>query len=278
MIRHALSALALGCALVTCGCVSVSVPDVNQFPVPRPPQSSSANNSQPAAPKAETEPTQPNAGKNPGGPPPAQVISTLVQAFQGLGFPLPPPPSSASPGGAAPPVSPPSAPRGADKLRALTYPKSPPRPDDVAIIIGNGDYTRQGHDIPDARTAYADAESMHRYALDALGIREGNIIFLKDATGNQLGEVFGNERDHRGRLFNWVKPGKSRVFVYYIGHGAPANADGRAMLVPVDASAGQIALSATRSISSTRTLARSRWRASRWCWTPAFREQARPGR
>ena len=67
---------------------------------------------------------------------------------------------------------------------------------------------------------------------------ESNLIFLKDATGSQLTEVFGSERDHRGKLFNWVKPGKSRVFVYYIGHGAPGN-----MLVPADASADQIALS-----------------------------------
>lgn len=125
---------------------------------------------------------------------------------------------------------------------ALTFSKTTERPDDVAIIIGNADYSR-GHDIPDARTAYADAESMRRYALDGLGVREGNIIFLKDATGTQLAEVFGNERDHRGKLFNWVKRGKSRVFVYYIGHGAPGNAEGRAMLVPADASAGQIALS-----------------------------------
>ena len=110
------------------------------------------------------------------------------------------------------------------------------------MIIGNADYSK-GHDIPNAITAYADAESMRRYAIDGLGVREGNVIFIKDATNGQLVEIFGNERDHRGKLFNWVKPGKSRVFVYYIGHGAPGNADGRAMLVPSDASAAQIALS-----------------------------------
>ena len=84
---------------------------------------------------------------------------------------------------------------------------------------------------------------MRRYVIDGLGVREGNVIFIKDATGSQLTEVFGNERDHKGKVFNWVKPGKSRVFVYYIGHGAPGSAEGRAMLVPSDASAGQIALS-----------------------------------
>jgi Caspase domain len=125
----------------------------------------------------------------------------------------------------------------------LNFPKPEFRPDDIAVIIGNGDYSKLARDIPDARTAYADAESMRQYAINGLGVRDGNIIFLKDATGNQMVEVFGNDRDHRGRIFNWIKPGVSRVFVYYIGHGAPGNSDGRAMLVPVDASAGQIALS-----------------------------------
>ena len=127
----------------------------------------------------------------------------------------------------------------------LTFNYQKPRRDtanDIAVIIGNADYSK-GHDIPNAITAYADAESMRRYAIDGLGVREGNVIFIKDATNGQLVEIFGNERDHRGKLFNWVKPGKSRVFVYYIGHGAPGNADGRAMLVPSDASAAQIALS-----------------------------------
>jgi len=150
-----------------------------------------------------------------------------------------PPPQIAS----ASPTPSAAAPRFALAPLTLRFQNALQRPDDIAVIIGNADYSKQGHDIPDARTAYADAESMRRYALDGLGVREGNVIFLKDATGIQLAEVFGNAQDHRGKLFNWVKPGKSRVFVYYIGHGAPGNAEGRAMLVPSDASAGQIALS-----------------------------------
>jgi len=137
----------------------------------------------------------------------------------------------------------PAAARFAEKPLAFVFAKASPRPDDIAVIIGNADYSKHGHDIPDAKTAYADAESMRRYVVNGLGIREGNVIFLKDATGIQMAEVFGNAQDHRGKLFNWVKPGKSRVFVYYIGHGAPGTADGRAMLVPSDASASQIALS-----------------------------------
>lgn len=38
--------------------------------------------------------------------------------------------------------------------------------------------------------------------LKSLGVREGNIIYLKDATGAQLTEVFGNEKNHKAQLFN----------------------------------------------------------------------------
>ena len=109
------------------------------------------------------------------------------------------------------------------------------------MIIGNGDYATQGRDIPDVKPAYADAEGAKRYAIEALGIREGNIIFLEDATGAQITRVFGSERDHRGQLYDWVKPGKSKVFVYYAGHGA-SGAEGTSYLVPADADGSRVEL------------------------------------
>ena len=114
------------------------------------------------------------------------------------------------------------------------------RPDDIAVIIGNADYGKQGKDIPDVVPAYADAEGFKRYALTALGIREGNIINLRDATGAQMERVFGSERTHKGQLFDWVRSGVSNVHVYYAGHGAPAGDDGTAYLVPSDAAATAI--------------------------------------
>jgi len=125
---------------------------------------------------------------------------------------------------------------------AVRFAASRERPDDVAVIIGNADYSKQGRDIPDVKPAYADAEGARRYARDALGIRDGNIIYLKDATGAQLTRVFGSDKDHRGQLFDWVKAGRSRVFVYYAGHGAPASQGGTAFLVPTDADAARIEL------------------------------------
>ena len=125
----------------------------------------------------------------------------------------------------------------------VSFPKGPPRPDDIAVIVGNADYGRLGRDIPNVTPAYADAAGIRRYVTEALGIREGNIIELKDATSAQLVQVFGSERNPRGKLHDWVRPGVSKVFVYYAGHGAPAGADGSAFLVPSDAESQRIELS-----------------------------------
>ena len=125
---------------------------------------------------------------------------------------------------------------------AVEFSPGRPHPDDIAVIIGNADYGRLGKDIPDVVPAYADAESFKRYVMAARGVREGNIIELRDATGAQMERVFGSERTHEGQLFNWVLPGVSNVYVYFAGHGAPGARDGAAYLVPSDADATAIAI------------------------------------
>ena len=129
---------------------------------------------------------------------------------------------------------------GRGKLK-LQYPASPEQPDDIAVIIGNADYGQYGGDIPNVLPAYADMDAFARYAIEGLGVREGNIIFMRDATGAQMVRIFGSERDPHGQLFDWVRPGRSRVYVYYSGHGAPGRS-GSAYLVPSDADAGRIEL------------------------------------
>ena len=124
----------------------------------------------------------------------------------------------------------------------ISFPESPSRPDDIAVIIGNANYSKQAKDIPDVTPAYADAESFRRYALTALGVREGNIIFIKDATNANLLRVFGSDKDHRGQLYDWVVAGESRIWIYYAGHGAPAGKSGSSYLVPTDADASRIQL------------------------------------
>jgi len=122
----------------------------------------------------------------------------------------------------------------------VTFPKGAQQPDDIAVIIGNADYAKLGRDIPDVHPAHADAASFKRYAMTTLGIRKGNIIDMRDATGARIERIFGSERTYKGQLFDWVRPGESRVWIYYAGHGAPAGKEGTAFLVPADADAARI--------------------------------------
>ena len=115
----------------------------------------------------------------------------------------------------------------------INFPSVSVKRDDIAVIIGNANYKKQGKDIPNVNPAYADAEGIKQYFMKAKGVREGNIIYLKDATGSQLLGVFGNDKSHKGKLFNYIKPNKSNVYIYYAGHGAPGK-EGDAYLVPTD--------------------------------------------
>jgi len=141
----------------------------------------------------------------------------------------------------SPKLRPPAASSFPDTPVAVRFAKSKPRPDDIAVIIGNADYEK-GKDIPDVTPAYADAEGIKHYVKQALGIRDDNIIFLKDATQAGMTATFGSEINPNGQLFNYVKAGKSRVFVYYSGHGAPGGKEGSSYLVPSNAQASLIEL------------------------------------
>jgi hypothetical protein len=126
-----------------------------------------------------------------------------------------------------------------DPIKVRHLPSSP-QPDDIAVIIGNADYTK-GKDIPNVTPAYADAEGMRRYVTQALGIAEDNIIFLKDATQKDLIGTFGKKDNHKGRLYRYLTKQKSNVFVFYSGHGAPGDEDTN-YIVPSDAEASLIYL------------------------------------
>jgi len=104
--------------------------------------------------------------------------------------------------------------------------------DGIAVIIGNRHYA---HGLPEARYAAADAAAVRRFALDVLGFRDGNVIELIDASQAEMYAVFGNAQDHRGKLWSWVRAGRSDVLVFYSGHGVPGLRDRRGYLLPVDA-------------------------------------------
>ena len=116
---------------------------------------------------------------------------------------------------------------------SLAEAASPANPDAVAVIIGNRTYKHPR--VPAVEYAHRDAEAMKRFVIDGLGYREGNIIDLRDATEAQLRSAFGSERDHRGKIWQYLKAGRSDVLVFFSGHGVPGMQDRRGFLLPVDA-------------------------------------------
>lgn len=152
-------------------------------------------------------------------------------------------------------AAPPPAPQSFDRAGAgagladfpvapigIRYPAVAPRPDDIAVIIANARYRAQGGEIPDVIPAYADAEGFRRYAVEGAGVPAGNVVVVRDATAAEMAYIFGTRRNPRGKLHEWVRPGHSRVHVYFAGHGAPGDRAGRAFLLPADADGSMIAV------------------------------------
>lgn len=107
------------------------------------------------------------------------------------------------------------------------------QPHTTAVVIGNEDY--RNADIPSVDYAVRDAKVTKTYLTRTLGLREENVIYVENATAAALTRIFGTADDPQGQLYNWVQPGKSDVFVYYSGHGAPSPESEQAYLVPSDA-------------------------------------------
>jgi len=104
---------------------------------------------------------------------------------------------------------------------------------DVAVVIGNRNYAAAGS--PDVEFANRDAQVMKEYLTRTMGYDPSMILYAEDAALSKFNEFFGSERSHKGKLFRFVKPGVSKVFVYYVGHGAPDLETSEAYFVPVDA-------------------------------------------
>ncbi len=82
-------------------------------------------------------------------------------------------------------------------------------------------------------TPIDDATAMKNFLIKTFGFREGNILFYENGTQAVFNTLFGTEKEHRGRLFDLVKPGKSDVFIYYSGHGAPDPESDQGYFVPI---------------------------------------------
>ena len=102
----------------------------------------------------------------------------------------------------------------------------------VAVVIGNRNYLTPG--LPAVEYAINDARILKEYLIKTLGYREHNIIYLEDATAARFNETFGSERHFAGKIYSYVKPGVSDVFIYYSGHGAPGINNQHAYFLPID--------------------------------------------
>jgi hypothetical protein len=109
----------------------------------------------------------------------------------------------------------------------------------VAVIIGNRDYAGR---TPDVAYAGNDAKAMRDFVINNLGYRPGNVIDLRDASLSELNATFGTANSHKGRLYDYVRAGKSDVIVFYSGHGVPGQSDRKRYLLPVDANPNQAEL------------------------------------
>jgi hypothetical protein len=108
-----------------------------------------------------------------------------------------------------------------------------------AVVIGNSDYRK----AKNVDYAINDAEAVKMYLTEVLGYKEGNVFTITNASKGDFELYFGNAKNYKGKLYNHVKPGKSDVFIYYSGHGAPGLKDRRGYFVPVEADPQYIELS-----------------------------------
>lgn len=104
---------------------------------------------------------------------------------------------------------------------------------DIAVVIGNANYVAP--DTPGVDYALHDAQVMKEYLTKTFGYDPANVIYIENATLAKMYEVFGTSDNYQGKLYKWVKPGQSKIFIYYVGHGAPDQQTGEGYFVPVDA-------------------------------------------
>ena len=118
------------------------------------------------------------------------------------------------------------APASAEPSRALDD-----NADSIAIVVGNRNYKQ----TTTVDYAHNDAAAIRDYLVRGLRFRDDNVFVLQDATLNELNQVFGSEANPQGgRLWRSVVAGRSNVFVYYSGHGAPDMRTRQSFLLPHD--------------------------------------------
>ena len=102
---------------------------------------------------------------------------------------------------------------------------------DVAVIIGNRNYPYSKN----VDYAHKDARMVKKYLVETFGFDPRNILYKEDAGKGDFQYFFGTEQDPKGKLYDYVVPQQSNVFVFYSGHGAPGLDDSEGYFVPTDA-------------------------------------------
>jgi WD40 repeat protein len=112
----------------------------------------------------------------------------------------------------------------------------------MAVVIGNRNYSINNPDVPNVDFAIRDAALVKEYLIKTLGYKEGNILYYKDANYADFRSLFGTESEPNGRLAQMVVAGRSDIFIYYSGHGAPDVTNKKGYFVPVDCAPGDVRL------------------------------------
>lgn len=131
-------------------------------------------------------------------------------------------------GAAAPAVTRPAPPAPRVNLDAPPAALTAVDPGAYAVVVGVEKYRQTG--IPAVDYAARDATAMHAYLTGAMGFDPKNVVLLIDAQATKT--------DLEKTLGTWLKnrvDAKSRVFVYYAGHGAPNPTTGEGYLMPYEA-------------------------------------------
>lgn len=109
----------------------------------------------------------------------------------------------------------------------LKVKQRPDDPDAIAVVIGIEHYNAK---IPKVRFAVSDARRVRDYFIQLFGVKPENLILLTDREATK-GAI---QTALEGRLVDLVQKGKSAIYVYYAGHGAPDPKTKTAFLVPYD--------------------------------------------
>jgi hypothetical protein len=114
-----------------------------------------------------------------------------------------------------------------DDVDTPPLPKVVPDPDAYAVVIGVEKYRLKS--IPEVTYAARDAQTMQAYLTQTMGFDPKNVILLRDDEASKA--------DMNKYLGAWLRNNvtvRSRVFVYFAGHGAPDPEKGTRYIVPHD--------------------------------------------